>query len=142
MSRGQLAILPSPEGRTAERRIVNLAARLREPGASIFDAEVKNLSTDGFMATVPVALEPGTTVWLRLPGLEPQNSRVVWFEDGKAGFQFANPIHRRRSSCSSRPTASPSPSAISVRRAERPPLDGASPRRAKWALQSCVGEIR
>lgn len=93
MSRGQLAILPTPEGRTAERRIVNLAARLREPGASIFDAEVNNLSTDGFMATVPSPLEPGTTVWLRLPGLEPQNSRVVWYEDGRAGFQFANPIH-------------------------------------------------
>ena len=27
VSRGQLAILPVPEGRTAERRIVNLAAR-------------------------------------------------------------------------------------------------------------------
>lgn len=93
MSRGQLAILPTPEGRTAERRIVNLAARLREPGASIFDAEVQNLSTDGFMANVPVALEPGTTVWLRLPGLEPQNSRVVWCEEGRAGFQFANPVH-------------------------------------------------
>ncbi|TMJ17418.1 MAG: hypothetical protein E6G92_13955 [Alphaproteobacteria bacterium] len=88
-----MAILPTPEGRTAERRIVNLAARLREPGASIFDAEVMNLSTDGFMATVPNALEAGTIVWLRLPGLEPQNSRVVWCEDGKAGFQFTNPIH-------------------------------------------------
>jgi hypothetical protein len=93
VSRGQLAILPLPEGRTAERRIVNLAARLREPGASIFDAEVLNLSTDGYMAIVPVTLEPGTSVWLRLPGLEPQNSRVVWFEDGKAGFQFINPVH-------------------------------------------------
>lgn len=93
MSRGQLAILPTPEGRTAERRIVNLAARLREPGASIFDAEVMNLSTDGFMATLPSPLEPGTNVWLRLPGLEPQSSRVVWFEDGRAGFQFATPLH-------------------------------------------------
>ena len=93
MSRGQLAILPTPEGRTAERRIVNLAARLREPGASIFDAEVMNLSTDGFMATVPNMLEPGTIVWLRLPGLEPQNSHVVWCEEGKAGFQFTNPVH-------------------------------------------------
>lgn len=93
MSRGQLAILPVAEGRTSERRIVNLAARLREPGASIFDAEVLNLSTDGFMAITQTLMEPGTTVWLRLPGLEPQNSRVVWCEDGKAGFQFATPVH-------------------------------------------------
>ncbi len=93
MSKAQLAILPVPEGRSAERRIVNLAARLREPGARIAEAEVRDLSTDGFMAETELALEPGTIVWLKLPGLEAQNSRVVWAEDGKAGFQFANPLH-------------------------------------------------
>ena len=93
MSRAQLAILPVPEGRSAERRIVNLAARLREPGATIVDAEVRDLSTDGFMAETALALEPGATVWLKLPGLEPQNSRVAWAEDGKVGCQFSTPLH-------------------------------------------------
>jgi hypothetical protein len=81
------------EGRNAERRIVNLAARLREPGARIADAEVMNMSTDGFMAVTDLPLETGASVWLKLPGFEPQNSRVVWAEDGKIGFQFATPIH-------------------------------------------------
>jgi hypothetical protein len=89
----QLAILPLPEGRSVERRIVNLAARLREPGATIVDAEVMNLSTDGFMAVTQHPFEIGASVWLKLPGLEPQNSRVMWSEEGKAGFQFASPIH-------------------------------------------------
>ncbi len=93
MSRAQLAILPVIEGRQAERRIVNLAARLREPGATIVDAEVLNLSTDGFMAETDLELEPGASVWLKLPGLEPQNSRCAWAEEGKAGFQFATPLH-------------------------------------------------
>jgi hypothetical protein len=93
VSRGQLAILPLPEGRSAERRIVNLAARLRDPGATIADAEVIDLSTDGYKAVTDLALLPGATVWLKLPGLEPQNSRVVWAEDGTAGFQFAAPLH-------------------------------------------------
>ena len=93
MSRAQLAILPVVEGRQAERRIVNLAARLREPGATIVEAEVMNLSTDGFMAETDLRLEPGANVWLKLPGLEPQNSRCAWAEDGKAGFQFATPLH-------------------------------------------------
>jgi hypothetical protein len=88
-----LAILPVAEGRQAERRIVNLAARLREPGATIVDAEVLNLSTDGYMAETDLKLEPGNNVWLKLAGLEPQNSRCVWVEDGKAGFQFAAPLH-------------------------------------------------
>jgi hypothetical protein len=94
VSRGQLAILPIIEGRSVERRIVNLAARLRDPGATIAEAEVLNLSIDGFMAETDLALETGATVWLKLPGLEPQNSRVVWIEQGKAGFQFATPLHQ------------------------------------------------
>ena len=93
MSRAQLAILPVAEGRQAERRIVNLAARLREPGATIVDAEVVNLSTDGFMAESALPLEPGANVWLKLPGLEPQNSTCAWAEEGKAGFKFATPLH-------------------------------------------------
>jgi len=92
MTKGQLAILPA-DGRRAERRVVNLAARLRDPGASLTDVDVVNLSTDGFMAQSEVALEPGATVWLKLPGLEPQHCRVVWAEEGKAGFEFANPLH-------------------------------------------------
>lgn len=93
MSKGQLAILPVGDGRSAERRIVNLAARLREPGAKLVEAEVMNLSTDGFMAETDIGIEPGTNVWLKLPGLEPQNSRCIWVEDGKVGFQFATPLH-------------------------------------------------
>ena len=93
MTKGQLAILPVEEGRKAERRIVNLAARLREPGASMAEVDIINLSTDGFMAQGVSAVEAGTHVWLKLPGLEPQNSKVVWVEDDKAGFEFANPLH-------------------------------------------------
>ena len=93
MSRAQLAILPIPEGRQAERRVVNLAARLRDPGARVGDAEVLNLSTDGFMAETELKIEQGTFVWLKLAGLEPQCSRCVWVEDGKAGFQFTAPLH-------------------------------------------------
>ncbi len=93
MTLGQLAILPMTDGRTAERRIVNLAARLREPGAKVAVAEVQDLSVTGFMARTDMTVEPGNHVWLKLPGLEPQSCRVVWAEDGKAGFEFAAPLH-------------------------------------------------
>ena len=91
MTRGQLAILP--EGRRAERRIVNLAAHLRETGAEVADVDIVNLSTDGFMAEGEIRAEVGSNVLLKLGGLEPQNCRVVWVEDGKAGFQFSTPLH-------------------------------------------------
>ena len=93
MTKAQLAILPVQDGRQAERRIVNLAARLRDPGATVADVDVLNLSTNGFMAQGDLGLEPGAVVWLKLPGLEPQNSRVVWVEEGKAGFEFSTPLH-------------------------------------------------
>lgn len=91
-TRAQLAILPLPSDRRAERRIVNLAARLRERGASLLDIEIVNLSTDGFMAQ-NAEVEIGAYVWLKIAGLEPQACRVVWKEDDKAGFEFVNPLH-------------------------------------------------
>lgn len=92
MTRAQLAILPVRQGRKAERRIVNLAARLREPGASLVDVEIMDLSTNGFMAR-NVQLEVGAHCWLKVGGLEAQNCRVMWNEDGKAGFEFVAPLH-------------------------------------------------
>jgi len=93
VAKGQLAILPEGDGRKSERRVVNLAARLRDPGATVSEVEVQNLSCDGFMAHGDLILEPGSQVWLKLGGLEPQNCRVVWVEEGKAGFEFATPLH-------------------------------------------------
>lgn len=93
MTKGQLAILPVPEGRKAERRIVNLAARLREPGAIVTEAEIQNLSTDGFMAKGDLNIEIGTFVWLKLAGLEAMSCRVIWTEEDKAGFEFTTALH-------------------------------------------------
>lgn len=93
MTKAQLAILPLPDGRRAERRVVNLAARLRDPGATLMDVEVMNLSTAGFMAQGAMRVEQGTYIWLKLSGLEPQNCRVIWVEGDKAGFEFSAPLH-------------------------------------------------
>ena len=93
MSKAHLAILPTPDGRRAERRIVNLAASLREPGASLAEAEVVNLSVTGFAAETDAEIETGAVVWLKLPGLEPTNCRCVWVDGRKAGFEFLTPLH-------------------------------------------------
>ncbi len=93
MHKGQLARLASAEGRRAERRVVNLAASLREPGAAVADVEVLNLSAEGYMATTSMDLEVGQHVFLKLPGFEAQKSLVVWVDGDKAGFQFSMPLH-------------------------------------------------
>jgi hypothetical protein len=93
LRKAHLAILPTGDGRRSERRVVNLAASLREPGASFNEIEVVNLSIGGFAAEIDFPLEVGTTVWLKLEGIEPLHSIVIWVEGGKAGFEFATPLH-------------------------------------------------
>ncbi len=93
MPRAQLARIPDADGRRAERRMVNLAASLREPGATVADVEVLNLSLDGFMAEADIPLEVNAITWLKLAGMEAMKSRVVWIDGDKAGFQFTTPLH-------------------------------------------------
>lgn len=93
MRQGQLARLADGDGRRAERRIVNLAAHLREPGSEVADAGIQDLSVHGFKAATDMALEPEMKVWLKLEGLEPQSCRVVWVKGTEAGFEFSQPLH-------------------------------------------------
>ncbi|MDT9599112.1 PilZ domain-containing protein [Sphingosinicella rhizophila] len=89
----ELTRLPVVDGRKAERRIVNIAAALRETGAVTTTVQVIDLSPGGFKAALPAPLEPQTEVWLKLPGFEAKRSRVVWFKNGEAGFEFEAPLH-------------------------------------------------
>lgn len=92
--KGQLAQLPHNDMRKAPRRIVNLAASLREQGATSVEVEVLDLSTHGFRVQSDVELEPGSYVWLKLPGLEAVSTRVIWREADQAGCEFTVPLHR------------------------------------------------
>ena len=90
----ELTRWPVTDGRKTERRIVNIAAALRESGAITTPIQVIDLSTGGFKAAVPTPLEPHTEAWLKLPGFEAKRSRVVWFQDGEAGFEFEFELHQ------------------------------------------------
>ena len=91
----ELSQLPIGEGRTAGRRIVNLAAALREDGASTKPVIVIDISVGGFKAEAGEHLELGTEVWLKLAGFEARRSRVVWSEGEQAGCEFESPLHER-----------------------------------------------
>jgi hypothetical protein len=88
----QLAVLPVLEGRTAGRRVVNLAARLRDPGAKAAPAYVRDLSITGFMAETDLALADRDDIWVKLPGLEARSCSLIWSKDGRHGFEFATPL--------------------------------------------------
>ncbi|HEX2763051.1 MAG TPA: PilZ domain-containing protein [Allosphingosinicella sp.] len=91
----ELSQLPISDGRKAERRIVNLAAALREDGARSTKIVLRDISVGGFKAEVESPLEHGAEVWLKLPGLEPRRSRVVWGEGNVVGCEFEWPLHAR-----------------------------------------------
>ena len=91
----ELSQLPIGDGRKAERRIVNLAAALREEGARTSQIVVIDISGGGFKAEVGDDVHEGSEVWLKLPGFEAKRSRVVWRSGKEAGCEFESPLHER-----------------------------------------------
>jgi hypothetical protein len=91
----ELSQLPIGDGRKAERRIVNLAAALREEGAKTAQVVVIDISAGGFKAEAGDDVLEGSEVWLKLPGFEAKRSRVVWRRDREIGCEFETPLHER-----------------------------------------------
>ena len=89
----QLATESSPDNRRAERCEVALGAGLRQRGASSITVQILDLSTTGFRATTHLELEPGTDLWLKLPGLESLHGRVAWMRGHLLGGEFVQPLH-------------------------------------------------
>lgn len=89
----ELSQFPVTDGRKAERRIVNLAAALREEGAKTSHVIVLDISVGGFKAEASEPVEEGAEVWLKLPGMEARRSRVVWAKDKDIGCEFEYPLH-------------------------------------------------
>lgn len=89
----ELSQLPFSEGRRAGRRILNMAAALREEGAVTRPVLVVDISVTGFRAESSDPFEESAEVWLKLPGFEPKRSRVVWVEGKVAGCEFEVPMH-------------------------------------------------
>ena len=91
----ELSQIPITDGRKAERRIVNLAAALREDGAKTSNVVVLDIAIGGFKAEMAEEAEEGVEVWLKLPGFEAKRSRVVWTKGKEAGCEFETPLHPR-----------------------------------------------
>ena len=91
----ELSQIPITDGRKAERRIVNLAAALREEGAKTAKVVLLDISVGGFRAESDEPVEEGHEVWLKLPGHEARRSRVVWSKDRVVGCEFEYPLHPR-----------------------------------------------
>ena len=68
-----------------------LASDSGRPAAPV---TVVDLSTHGCGLEVSGHCEPGTRVWLKLPGLESWPAHIVWAEADRAGLSFDRPLHQ------------------------------------------------
>ena len=75
------------------RSPVHLGAGLRTPERPTSPVTVTDLSTHGCGIELSSHLTAGSRVWIKLPGLESWDARVVWEQDGRAGLEFARPLH-------------------------------------------------
>lgn len=78
------------EDRSAHRTRISIPASLRPSGGRSFQTVVHDLSISGFSAMAVNRLAPGTLCWLTLPGLESQQAKVVWWNNGLVGCAFDN----------------------------------------------------
>ena len=88
-------VRPAPEltSRKSERVSLEMGAGLRQRGGTGVSIQIVDLSTDGFRASTHLQLAKGTDVWLRLPGLEPYQARVLWAKGNFIGCAFERPLH-------------------------------------------------
>jgi hypothetical protein len=84
---------PSLTSRKSRRVTLEMGAGLRQRGGTGVSIQIVDLSTDGFRASTHLNLAKGTDVWLRLPGLEPYQARVMWAKGNFVGCAFERPLH-------------------------------------------------
>ncbi len=79
--------------RKSERVELEMGAGLRQRGGTGVAIQIVDLSVDGFRASTHLQLEKGADVWVRLPGLEPYQARVMWAKGSFVGCAFERPLH-------------------------------------------------
>jgi len=65
---------------------------LRQHGQTSVEARLVNVSSHGFMVETAAAIEPGSRVWLTLPGAGRVTGVVIWAKQGRIGGEFAQPV--------------------------------------------------
>jgi PilZ domain len=73
--------------RAAEKGLLSQIKLPPEPIAII------NISTHGCGFESRWPFQAGTRVWLQLPGLEKWLAKVAWWDDGRGGLEFDQPLH-------------------------------------------------
>lgn len=83
---------PARRLRRGDRRQIRTKAQCRR-GTMRETVEILDLSPGGARVRAVAPLRIGFAIWIRLPGIEPQEARVVWTQGFESGCEFACPLH-------------------------------------------------
>jgi hypothetical protein len=89
----KIALEPETDPRRREARAsVSAEVALRQLGRNAVEGRLINISSRGFMAETEALIEPGSRVWLTLPGAGRINGLVLWMKNGRVGGELAEPV--------------------------------------------------
>ena len=81
------------EQRQTRRRAVNFAAILESEGVSSQPVNVLDISEQGFRIVTAAQVGQGSSMLIKLPGMEAVRATVVWAKDGQIGCSFEDELH-------------------------------------------------
>jgi hypothetical protein len=81
--------------RVDPREAVDFSGRITTDNEWRAACRVADLSRNGARLTVYTPLETGTTIWMRLPGLDQRAATVRWVDGLTAGCAFHDPLSER-----------------------------------------------
>ena len=81
------------EQRQTRRRAVNFAAILESEGVSSQPVNVLDISEQGFRIVTAAQVGQGSSMLIKLPGMEAVRATVVWAKDGQLGCSFEDELH-------------------------------------------------
>lgn len=80
------------DSRRGTRSPLSIEAGVGTASGQAGGARLINISAHGFMAETDMTFEPGTHVWLMLPGRKRADAVVRWAEGTRIGAEFAQEI--------------------------------------------------
>jgi hypothetical protein len=88
----ELVDRPTQRPRRGNRRAVAAEAQCRR-GSMREAVELRDLSPGGARVRALSPLRVGHSIWLKLPGIEAQEARIVWTRGCESGCEFVRPLH-------------------------------------------------
>jgi hypothetical protein len=79
--------------RKSERIPLRCDVEFRRHAGNRYAVDLIDLSPEGCCISPPIRVEPGESVWLRIPDMEATHGSVAWVQEWKVGVTFDRAFH-------------------------------------------------